>query len=133
VEVQSLFWFILFGIIVSGVFMTIVYTVVSIFGDVGKAMVIILLVLQIAGSGGTYPVVLLPEFFQMINPFLPFTYAVDLMREAVGGIVWKRALRDIIILISTGAIFLCIGVFLKAPINRFMSKVMGSKGSRLFH
>lgn len=133
VEVHSLLWFILFGLIVSGVFMTIVYTVVSIFGDVGKAIVIILLVLQIAGSGGTYPVVLLPEFFQNINPFLPFTYAVDLMREAVGGIVMKRTIRDVIILVSFGLVFLLIGTFFKEPINRFMSKVMGAKGSRLFH
>lgn len=132
VQVSSLPYFILFGLLVSFVFMTIIYTVVSIFGDVGKALIIILLVLQIAGSGGTYPVVLLPKFFQMINPILPFTYAVDLMREAVGGIVWKRTLRDIITLIGFGSAFILAGSFLKTPINAFMSKVMGSKGSRLF-
>lgn len=132
VQVSSLPYFILFGLLVSFVFMTIIYTVVSIFGDVGKALIIILLVLQIAGSGGTYPVVLLPKFFQMINPILPFTYAVDLMREAVGGIVWKRTLRDIITLIGFGSAFIVAGSFLKTPINAFMSKVMGSKGSRLF-
>lgn len=132
VQVSSLPYFILFGLLVSFVFMTIIYTVVSIFGDVGKALIIILLVLQIAGSGGTYPVVLLPKFFQMINPILPFTYAVDLMREAVGGIVWKRTLRDIITLIGFWSVFILAGSFLKTPINAFMSKVMGSKGSRLF-
>lgn len=133
VEVQSLFFFILFGLIVSGVFMTIVYTTASVFGDVGKALVIIMLVLQIAGSGGTYPVALLPEFFQNINPFMPFTYAIDLLREAVGGIVVKRALIDIITLLGIVILFILAGAFLKGPINRFMSKVMGSKGSRLFH
>lgn len=133
VEVQSLFFFILFSLIVSGVFMTIVYTTASVFGDVGKALVIIMLVLQIAGSGGTYPVALLPEFFQNINPLLPFTYAIDLLREAVGGIVVKRALIDIITLLGIGTLFILAGAFLKAPINKFMSKVMGSKGSRLFH
>lgn len=133
VEVQSLLLFILFGFIVSGVFMTIVYTTASIFGDVGKAIVIIMLVLQIAGSGGTYPVALLPEFFQNINPFLPFTYAVDLLREVVGGIVLKRVLIDIFTLLGIGTIFILAGAFLKAPTNRFMAKVMGSKGPRLFH
>lgn len=111
VQVSSLPYFILFGLLVSFVFMTIIYTVVSIFGDVGKALIIILLVLQIAGSGGTYPVVLLPKFFQMINPILPFTYAVDLMREAVGGIVWKRTLRDIITLIGFWSVFILAGSF----------------------
>src|SRR5699024_6755327 len=132
VEVSSILAFIGFGLIVGAVFMTIIYTVVSIFGDVGKAMIIILLVLQIAGSGGTYPVVLLPKFFQMINPILPFTYAVDLMREAVGGIVTKRVIRDVVVLLGFGSAFVLIGAFLKGPLNKFMSKVMGSKGSRLF-
>src|SRR5690625_7764974 len=71
VDVSASFLFVLFGLFISIVFMSIVYTVVSVFGDVGKAIAIVLLVLQISGSGGTYPVVLLPEFFQMINPFLP--------------------------------------------------------------
>lgn len=83
-------WFVLFGLIISIVFMTLIYTLVSVFGDVGKAMVIVLLVLQIAGAGGTYPVILLPKLFQAISPFLPFTYAIDLMREAVGALYGSR-------------------------------------------
>ena len=69
----------------------------------------------------------------MINPLLPFTYAVDLMREAVGGIVTKRVIRDLVVLLGFGSAFVLIGAFLKAPLNKLMSKVMGSKGSRLFH
>ncbi|MGM8365772.1 YhgE/Pip family protein [Virgibacillus sp. W0181] len=134
VDVSSLFWFVTFGLFISMVFMAIVYTLVSVFGDVGKAMAIILLVLQIAGSGGTYPVVLLPEFFQTISPFLPFTYAVDLMREAVGGIVWKRALHDLAILGIFGVSAIVIGLFLKDPINKQTQKLMQkSKETGLFH
>src|SRR5690625_1994406 len=118
VQVSSPMWFILFGLFISFIFMTIVYTVVSVFGDVGKAIAIVLLVLQISSSGGTYPVVLLPEFFQVINPFLPFTYAVDLMREAVGGIIWRRALKDILLLLSFGGVFITFGLLLKGPINK---------------
>ncbi|WP_077324919.1 YhgE/Pip domain-containing protein [Virgibacillus siamensis] len=127
-------WFVLFGLFISLVFMLIVYTLVSLFGDVGKAMAIILLVLQIAGAGGTYPVVLLPEFFQAINPFLPFTYAIDLMREAVGGIVWSRVYNDLIFLSLFGLAFLLIGAFLKGPVNAKKDKLMKkSKESGLFH
>lgn len=133
VGVSSKLWFILFGLFISIIFMLIVYTVVSIFGDVGKAIAIVLLVLQIAGSGGTYPVVLLPEFFQSINPFLPFTYAVDLMREAVGGIIWQRVFRDILFLFIFGVMFVLAGLFLKGPINKRLHKLLQSKGSRLFH
>lgn len=127
-------WFVLFGLLISLVFMLIVYTLVSLFGDVGKATAIILLVLQIAGSGGTYPVVLLPEFFQAINPFLPFTYAIDLMREAVGGIVWARVYHDLIYLSLFGLAFMTIGAFLKDPVNEKKDKLMKkSKESGLFH
>lgn len=133
VGVSSRLWFILFGLFISIIFMLIVYTVVSIFGDVGKAIAIVLLVLQIAGSGGTYPVVLLPEFFQSINPFLPFTYAVDLMREAVGGIIWQRVYHDILFLFIFGVMFVLAGLFLKGPINKRLHKLLQSKGSRLFH
>ncbi|MEI3612549.1 YhgE/Pip domain-containing protein [Pseudogracilibacillus sp. SO30301A] len=133
VGVSSKLWFILFGLFISIIFMLFVYTVVSIFGDVGKAIAIVLLVLQIAGSGGTYPVVLLPEFFQSINPFLPFTYAVDLMREAVGGIIWQRVFRDILFLFIFGVMFVLAGLFLKGPINKRLHKLLQSKGSRLFH
>lgn len=134
VQVQSPVWFVVFGLLISTIFMLIVYSLVSVFGDVGKALAIILLVLQIAGSGGTYPVVLLPEFFQMINPLLPFTYAVDLMREAVAGIVWERALRDIGFLALFGIIAVIFGAFLKKPLNKQTNKLAEkSKESGLFH
>lgn len=134
VTVKEPILFILFGLFISLVFMLIVYTLVSVFGNVGKAMAIVLLVLQIAGSGGTYPVLLLPEFYQAISPFLPFTYAVDLLREAVGGVVWERALHDIMILSIFACLALLLGVFLKDPINE-KAKVLvkKSKESGLFH
>ncbi|MFJ7973702.1 YhgE/Pip family protein [Psychrobacillus sp. NPDC096389] len=134
VDVKDSLWFILFGFLISFVFMSIVYTLVSVFGDVGKALAIIMLVLQIAGAGGTYPVVLLPEFFQAINPGLPFTYAVDIMREAVGGIVWQRAIRDVSFLLLFSLAFLLFGTFFKEKINR-KTKLMlkKSRESGLFH
>ena len=134
VNVKDSFWFILFGFLISFVFMSIVYTLVSVFGDIGKAFAIIMLVLQIAGAGGTYPVVLLPEFFQTINPALPFTYAVDIMREAVGGIGWQRAIRDASFLLLFSLAFLIFGTFLKEKVNR-KTKLMlkKSRESGLFH
>ncbi|WP_226673760.1 YhgE/Pip domain-containing protein [Rossellomorea aquimaris] len=134
VHIAEPIWFILFGLFISIIFMIVVYTLVSVFGNIGKAMAIVLLVLQIAGAGGTYPVALLPTFFQTIHPFLPFSYAIDLMREAVGGIIWERAYRDILILGLFGVIALLFGAFLKGPLSErtkaFMRK---SKESGLFH
>ncbi len=60
-------------------------------------MAIVLLVLQLSAAGGTFPIQVVPAFFQAINPFLPFTYAISMMREVVGGmladIVRKKTLR----------------------------------------
>ncbi|WP_171050809.1 YhgE/Pip domain-containing protein [Bacillus sp. BHET2] len=134
VNIAEPFWFVLFGAMTSIIFMIVVYTLVSVFGNIGKAMAIVLLVLQIAGAGGTYPVELLPRFFQTIHPFLPFSYAIDLMREAVGRIVWERANHDILYLLLFGIGALLFGTVLKKPLNdkskAFMKK---SKESGLFH
>jgi putative membrane protein len=134
IYIHSPGWFLLFGLLSSFVFILIVFTLVSIFGNVGKAMAIVLLVLQIAGAGGTYPVQLIPRFFQMINPFLPFTYSIDLMREAVGGIVWENARTDIIFLLIFAGIAILLGVFLKEPINKITYKLRKkSNESGIFH
>ncbi|WP_153731669.1 YhgE/Pip domain-containing protein [Sporosarcina obsidiansis] len=134
VTVKEPLLFILFGMLISIVFMSIVYTFVSVFGDVGKALAIVMLVLQIAGSGGTYPVMLLPEFFQWINPILPFTYAIDLMREAVGGIVWARASKDIIFLLIVGIVMITFGTSLKKKVNKATNQLLAkSRETDLFH
>ena len=94
----------------------------------------VLFVLQIAGAGGTYPVILLPKLFQAISPFLPFTYAIDLMREAVGGIIWESAIHDMIILSLFGIGALLFGTLLKNVINKHTDKLMKkSKDAGLFH
>ncbi|WP_337441814.1 YhgE/Pip domain-containing protein [Paenibacillus faecalis] len=127
-------WFVLFSVLISSVFMLIVYTLTSVFGNVGKAMAIILLVLQLAGAGGTFPIQMTPAFFQVIYPFLPFTYAISMMREAVGGILWDIVSRDALILLIFAAAALMIGVVLKKPINRAGSQLVQKvRESRLIH
>ncbi|SDD13756.1 putative membrane protein [Paenibacillus sp. UNCCL117] len=127
-------WFVGFGLLLSALFMLIVYTLVSVFGNVGKAMAIVLLVLQLAGSGGTFPVQLTPPFFQAIHPFLPFTYAIGLMREAVGGLIWDVAVRDLAILAVYAGLALLIGLGLKKWINASSAKLVHkAKESRIIH
>ncbi len=67
-------------------FTLIVYTAVVAFGNAGKALSVLLLVIQISGSGGAYPLQLLPDWFQSISPFLPATYAVNMVRSAIAGV-----------------------------------------------
>ncbi|PFZ13744.1 phage infection protein [Bacillus pseudomycoides] len=128
------FWFVLFSLFIGGVFVCIVYSLVSVFGNVGKSMAIILLVLQVAGSGGTFPIQMLPKFFQSIYPFLPFTYAISVIRETVGGMLWDIVIRDLLVLSVFVVIMLVLALVLKTPINKSSEKfVENAKGSKIIH
>lgn len=76
----------LFTLMLSSlVFMLIIYALAAAFGKVGQAMSIVIMVLQVAGSGGTFPIELLPRFFQILQPFMPFYPAMNATRETIGG------------------------------------------------
>lgn len=127
-------WFVFFGALLSAVFMLIVYTLVSVFGNIGKALAIVLLVLQLAGSGGTFPIQVTPPFFQAIHPYLPFTYAISMMREAVGGILWDIILLDLRMMAAYVGITLLIGLALKKSINRASQRfIKKAQESELIH
>lgn len=126
--------FILYGLLLSFVFMMMIYTLVSVFGNVGKAMCIVLLVLQLAGSGGTFPIQVTPPFFQTIYPFLPFTYGISILREAVGGSVREIVIRDIIMLLTYAGLSLALGIGLKQIVNKAAAKwVKKAKSGHLIH
>lgn len=112
--------FVLGSVFTSVIFTIILYSLCSVFGNVGKVLGIVLLVIQIGGSGGTFPIQLTPKFFQAINPFLPFTYAISFAREAIGGVVQSVLTKDIVVLSIYGAIFILISLFLKKPINKLL-------------
>ncbi|MBT2605618.1 YhgE/Pip domain-containing protein [Bacillus sp. ISL-53] len=133
VYVADKFEYILFSVLISTVFTLIVYTFVSVLGNVGKGISVVLMVLQISSSGGTFPIQVTPPFFQHINPFLPFTYAVGLLRESVGGITWSVAGKDIFILILFLIITFILGVILKKPLHERTQKMKDKLyGSRIF-
>ena len=77
--------FVLLACINSIVFMMINYALVFALDNIGLGAGVIILVLQVAGSGGTYPVEVLPGIFKILYPFMPFRYAMDAMRECIAG------------------------------------------------
>ena len=97
-QATSPFRFVIFALLISLLFSTIIYTIVCILGNVGKAVCIVLLVLQLGSSGGTFPIQMTSEFFQTLYPKVPFTYSIGLLREAVGGVYAPAVQRDIKIL-----------------------------------
>lgn len=69
----------------SLLFSTLMYALTLALGAVGKAIAVIIMVMQIAGSGGTFPVELMPAFFQWVYPLLPFRYGMKAMHAAIAG------------------------------------------------
>lgn len=117
-------WFVLFAMLVSTVFVTITFTLLSVFGNVGKGIAIIFMVFQFSSSGGTFPISMTTPFFQALNPFMPFTYAISLLREGVGGILWATALKDIVCLIVIIGLSLFVALVLKRPLSGIIKKSM---------
>ena len=97
-QATSPYRFVLYALLISLLFSSIIYTIVCILGNVGKAVCIVLLVLQLGSSGGTFPIQMTSEFFQVLYPKVPFTYSIGLLREAVGGVYIPAVERDIKIL-----------------------------------
>lgn len=119
--------YIFYSVFVSVVFMIIIYTAASVLDDVGKAIIVIVLVLQMAGASGNFPIEVTPMFFQKLFPFLPFTYAISGMRQIMAGTVYSILLKDILILSIYMIVSLIIGILLKGLMNKvtveFMKKL----------
>lgn len=77
--------FVLAGCFSSFVYVNIIYALTVSFGDVGKAIAVVLMVMQVAGSGGTFPIQCAPAFFQKVYPLLPFVHSMNAMRECIAG------------------------------------------------
>ena len=115
---------VLSGWVTSIVFTLIIYTTVVAFGNAGKALSVLLLVIQISGSGGAYPLQLLPAWFQNISPFLPATHAINAFRSAIAGVhagdIWISL--GILLLFAIPALLL--GLVLRRPLIAFNRGLM---------
>lgn len=100
----------------SIVFVNIIYTLTVSLGDIGKAVSVILLVVQVAGTGGTFPIEVAPKFFQAVYPLLPFTHSMAALRETVGGMYGINYWIDLGKLAIFLVISLIVGLVLRKPI-----------------
>lgn len=92
-------------VLVSMVFFSILQFFMFNFGDVGKLIALVLLILQLASSGGTFPIETVPEFFQKLNVIMPMTYSIKLFREAIISIDMPVLIQNLEILITILAVF----------------------------
>ena len=116
--------FLLSGVVTSLTCSMLAYSMAIAFGNIGKALFVVFLIIQIAGSGGSYPIELLPDFFQQVYLFFPFPYAINAMREAIAGLYQNNYLIYLLQLLLFFGVGLFVGLVLKRPldgINRYMN------------
>ncbi len=113
--------------VTSLTFSLLIYSLTISFGDIGKALAVVVMVIQIAGSGGTYPIEALPSFFRNVYIFFPFPYAINAMRECIGGMYHQDLVLDLLKLMIFCAASLIIGLWIRIPfmgLNHFIEKRM---------
>lgn len=122
---KGLFWFT--ASLTSFVFTLLVYSLTLSFGDIGKAVAVVIMVIQIAGSGGTFPIELLPSVYRNIYIFFPFPYAINAMRETIGGMYGNMYVKSLLQLMIFAVAALVLGLVIRKPFikwNRFVEKRM---------
>jgi len=116
-------------VFLSLVFIAIIQCLISLFGDAGRLLGIVLLILQLTACAGTFPLEIVPKFFKVINPYMPFTYSVELLREVISantinyGIVGK----DFLILGVVLLVFLAISIVFKNAGENLQNIIEGRK------
>ena len=103
------------GLLTVFVDVNLMFALAYAFRHIGKAIAVILLIVQIPGSSGMFPIEMMPDFFQVIHPLLPFTYSIDAMREAIGGFYAMDYLHDMLLL---GLLFVPLGFAIGLGIGR---------------
>ncbi|WP_461462210.1 YhgE/Pip family protein [Methanobrevibacter sp.] len=110
--------FIFSAILVSVIFMILIYSIISAIGTVGKGLIVILLVFQISSTGGLYPIQIMHKFFQFLYPYMPMTYGIKLVREAQLGVVWSNYIPALIILLTIGIVTVIVGILIKSKADK---------------
>lgn len=113
--------FIISCLISSFVYSLIIYSLTITFSVIGKALAVIILILQVAGSGGTFPIELLPAPYQAIAPFLPFKYGINAIRETVAGLDMNVYLKNMGMLLLFVIPALLVGLLLRKPCIKIMN------------
>ena len=119
--------FILAACVNSIVFTMIIYSLVFALENIGLAVSVIVMILQVAGGGGTYPIEVLPPVFRAMYPFMPFQYAMNAMRDCIGGMYDHTYIKCLGILTIFGLCAVAFGLLLHKPMKGIIEKVEESK------
>ena len=105
--------FVCVGVFCSFVYVNLIYALALTFKHIGKALGVVLVILQIPGSAGTYPIEMTPAFFQRLHPLLPFSYGIGAMRECIAGFYKNNYAKDLLTLLLFLLLAFFIGLVLR--------------------
>ena len=131
VQTVSRLGFVGTSIVISLVFVSIVYMLATCFQHIGKGLCVIIMVMQIPGSAGLYPIEMLPSFFRFLHPLFPFTYGVNALREVVGGFYGHTFLSCLAVLGLDALVAFVIGLALRpylVNLNAMITRDLASSG-----
>ena len=131
VQTVSRLGFVGTSMVISLVFVSIVYMLSTCFQHIGKGLCVIIMVVQIPGSAGLYPVEMLPSFFRFLHPLFPFTYGVNALREVVGGFYGHTFLSCLAVLGLDALVAFVIGLALRpylVNLNAMITRDLASSG-----
>ncbi|OZG69486.1 YhgE/Pip domain-containing protein [Bifidobacterium eulemuris] len=117
--------FILTGVIASLVYISVAYMLAATFQHVGKALIMVMIIVQIPGAGGMYPIEMMPDFFRNLHPFFPFTYAIDAFRETIAGFYGATWVASLAKLLLFAVLAFAVGLYVRpllANLNRLFAR-----------
>lgn len=117
----------LFNIFMSFVFIAIIQCLVFLMGQVGRLLSIVLLIFQLTACAGTFPLELVPKFFKVLNPLMPFTYCVAALREVISGSDYTLVFKNMGILAVVMFVFLFISMIMKGHADKVQSLIEQKK------
>jgi putative membrane protein len=123
--------FVLTAVVTGLVYLSVIYALTMAFGYIGKGIAILLVIMQIPGTSGIYPIQMMPDFFQAIFPYLPFSYGIDAMRETIGGFYEADYLRYMAVLLLFAALSFLVGILLRQRLGnlaRLLNRELGATG-----
>lgn len=118
-QTVNAFAFIGTAVLVGLAYLSIIYALASTLGLVGKFIAVLLVIMQIPGASGLYPIELMPGFFKAIYPFLPFSYGIDALRETIGGFYGTHYLQFMGVLFLMAVVAFITGIALRKSLGHF--------------
>lgn len=119
VEMASAVAFVLTSVFIGFVYLAVIYALAVSFGYVGKGIIILLVIMQIPGASGIYPIEMMPGFFRALFPFFPFTYGIDALRETIGGFYHGDYWKFIAVLALFAGLACLLGLFFRQRLGNF--------------